>query len=148
MAAKAVQEILPLVDLLKISEEEEDLLPAALEETASIYNISLVVKTRGSNGAICLLNGKMFYVEGIKTVCVDTTGAGDAFWGGFLSCLIRNNVESVDDLNPVLVEKALRYGNICGAMCVENKGAIESLPYYQETTQRFAEVYSIKNELG
>lgn len=125
---EAVKAILPFVDFLKISEEEEDMLGVPPEEAAKAYNIAVLVETLGADGARCHFGGKTFTVPGRKAVCVDATGAGDAFWGGFLSCLLHRNVSSTADLTEELVQDALQYGNIAGWLCVQKKGAMESLP--------------------
>lgn len=126
--AAAVQKILPIVDFLKISDEEEDMLGMAPAEAAKAYGIAALVETLGGDGARCFWNGKVLSVPGRKAKCVDTTGAGDAFWGGFLACLLRGGVRKAEDLTEELVIRALNYGNIAGWLCVQKKGAMESLP--------------------
>lgn len=128
----AVQKILPNVDFLKISEEEEDMLGAEPEEAAKKYGISVLVETLGSAGAKCYWNGKVLHIPGRKANCVDTTGAGDSFWGGFLSYLLRAGVTSTADLTEELLLKAMHYGNVAGWLCVQKKGAMESLPTYEQ----------------
>lgn len=128
----AVASILPFVDFLKISEEEEDMMGMPPEQAAEIYNIAVLVETLGAEGARCRFQGKTFTVPGRKAVCVDATGAGDAFWGGFLSCLLHHGVTSTADLTEDLVRQALEYGNIAGWLCVQKKGAMESLPTTEE----------------
>lgn len=129
---EAVKSILPFVDFLKISEEEEDMLGMPPEEAANAYHIAVLVETLGADGARCHFGGKTFTVPGRKAICVDATGAGDAFWGGFLSCLLHHNVTSTADLTEELVLKSLQYGNIAGWLCVQKKGAMESLPTMAE----------------
>lgn len=125
-----VRKILPYVDLLKISDEEADMLggeeniPAIMAENG----ISVVVETLGAKGARCFFGGESFVVPGRKAVCVDATGAGDAFWGGFLSCLRIKGVTTTGQLTRELLEQAMAYGNVSGWLCVQSKGAIESLP--------------------
>ena len=128
--ADKVFEILPYVDLLKISEEEvemmggEDNLPALLKK----YGISLIVETLGSKGARCFFKDEVFEVPGRKAVCVDATGAVDAFWGGFLSSLRLQGVEKAGDLTKEIIQTAMNYGNVSGWICVQKKGGIASLP--------------------
>ncbi len=128
--AKAVRRVLPYVDALKLSEEEVALLcgekgiPALMTQ----YGIRVVVETLGADGARCFYDGKSFDVPGRRAVCVDATGAGDAFWGGFLSALRIGGLEKPDDLTEELLRRALEYGNKCGWFCVQKKGAISSLP--------------------
>lgn len=128
----AVQEVLPHVDFLKISEEEEDMLGVAPEEAAKKYEIAVLVETLGSAGAKCYWNGKVLHIPGRKANCVDTTGAGDSFWGGFLSYLLRAGVKATADLTEELLLKAMHYGNVAGWLCVQKKGAMESLPTYEQ----------------
>ncbi len=128
----AVRKILPYVDFLKISEEEEDMLGMPPEHAAQQYDIAVLVETLGSAGAKCHWHGKVLSVPGRKADCVDTTGAGDAFWGGFLSCLLRSGVRSTEDLNEELLLRAMEYGNVAGWLCVQKKGAMESLPTYDQ----------------
>ena len=127
-AARAVRQVLPLVDFLKISDEEEDILGMPPAEAAKAYGIAALVETLGADGARCYWNDMVFAVPGRKAKCVDTTGAGDAFWGGFLSCLLRGGVRKPEELTEELLKRALRYGNVAGWLCVQKKGAMESLP--------------------
>ena len=114
----------------KISDEEVDMLGG--EE--NVFNvmqengITMVVETLGSKGARCFFGGETFVVPGRKAVCVDATGAGDAFWGGFLSSLRIQGVEQASQLTREILETAMTYGNVSGWLCVQSKGAIESLP--------------------
>ncbi len=128
--AAAVRRILPCVDALKLSEEEaalfcgEEGVPAMMER----YGVRAVVETLGERGARCFFDGKTFDIPGRKAVCVDATGAGDAFWGGFLSALRIGGLEKPSDLTEELLRRALDYGNKCGWFCVQKKGAMSSLP--------------------
>ncbi len=127
---KAVMDILQYVDLLKISEEEvemmggEEALPGLMEK----YKIAVIIETLGSKGARVYFAGKTFEVPGRKVKAVDATGAGDAFWGGFLSKLRLLGVEKAADLDEDKLRAAMEYGNVSGCICVQNKGAITSIP--------------------
>ncbi|MBR0208074.1 MAG: carbohydrate kinase [Oscillospiraceae bacterium] len=128
--AAAVRRILPYVDALKLSEEEAELFCGEEGVGAMMERcgIRVAVETLGEKGARCFFGGKSFDVPGRRAVCVDATGAGDAFWGGFLSALRIYGLESADDLTEELLRRALEYGNKCGWFCVQKKGAINSLP--------------------
>ncbi len=125
-----VFEILPYIDILKISEEEVDMMggEAGLPELLKKYNIRLIVETLGAKGARCFFEDKVFEVPGRKAVCVDATGAGDAFWGGFLSSLRIQGAEKAADLTEEMIRTAMNYGNVSGWICVQTKGGIPSLP--------------------
>jgi ribokinase len=72
----------------------------------------LVVK-RGADGARVLVDGEVVDVPAVACACVDPTGAGDAFCGGFLTGLIEAG-------DPV--EAALR-GAVSASFAVEVPGA-------------------------
>ena len=126
----AVLDILQYVDLLKISEEEVDMMggEAAIPALMEKHGITLVVQTLGAHGARAYFGGSSFDVPGRKARAVDATGAGDAFWGAFLAKLRLLGVEKAADLNAGIIREALEYGNISGCICVQHKGAIASIP--------------------
>ena len=128
--AAAVKDILKYVDLLKISEEEVDMMggASAIPELMAKHGIALVVETLGSNGARAFFRGATFDVPGKRVRAVDATGAGDAFWGAFLSKLRLLGVENAAGLTADVIREALEYGNISGCICVQSKGAIASIP--------------------
>lgn len=70
-AAKAVQSVLPYVDLLKVSDDEtdmvggEEVLPLLRER----YGISAVVETLGRDGARCFFDGKTLPCPGHTFGC-------------------------------------------------------------------------------
>lgn len=126
----AVKEILPYVDFLKISEEEVEMmgggdrLPALMRENG----IALLVRTLGADGVQAYFRDEIIRVPGHKVKAVDATGAGDAFWGAFLSSLRIQGVKKAEDLTTDIILEAMEYGNISGCICVQGKGAIASIP--------------------
>lgn len=65
-------------------------------------------------------------MEGYAQCVVDTTGAGDAFWGAFLSVAAECQ-NDMGDWTEAQVRSAIQMGNAAGAFCVKQKGAI--VPY-------------------
>lgn len=137
-AARKCFEILPYVDLLKISEEEVGMMggEANIPGLQKKNGIVLVVETLGSAGAKCFFKGKVIEVPGKKANAVDATGAGDAFWGGFLSSLLIQNVNKPEDITEEVLRMAMEYGNIGGWICVQSKGAISSLPTREQIEEQ------------
>ncbi len=133
-AKAVVDKVLPYVDLLKISDEELDFVggEANIPNVMKENQISVVIETLGSKGAKFFFNGEEETVEGHKVKAVDATGAGDAFWGGFLSKLLMSGVSSTADLNTDLIRDALAYGNASGGLCVQKMGGIPALPTKEE----------------
>ncbi|MDY3920432.1 MAG: carbohydrate kinase [Candidatus Limivivens sp.] len=133
-AIEVVNTILPYVDFLKISEEEldfvggEENIPAFMKE----HGISVVIETLGAEGARYFFEGKKGFVKAHQVKAVDATGAGDAFWGGFLSRILMSGVEKTADLTEEIVQSALKYGNASGGLCVQKMGGIPALPAKEE----------------
>lgn len=126
----AVKEILPCVDLLKISDEElyfvggEDNIPAFMQQ----YGITALLLTLGSQGARYFFNGKTETVASRPVKAIDATGAGDAFWGGFLSKLLLQGANRSEDITEEMLRTAVAYGNAAGGLCVQKSGGIPALP--------------------
>ncbi|CAI0404085.1 unnamed protein product [Linum tenue] len=100
-------------------------------------NLKLLVVTEGSAG--CRYYTKEFKgrVSGIKVKAVDTTGAGDAFVGGFLSSLASDPSILKDEKR---LKEALYFANACGAVTVTEKGAIPALPSKEAVAQLMKQV--------
>lgn len=140
---KAVMDILPYVDILKISEEEVDMMggESNIGKLMKDNQIAMVIETLGSEGAQTFFNGSVIRIQGRKVKAVDATGAGDAFWGAFLSSLRIQGVEKSTDLTEEIIRKAMDYGNVSGCICVQSKGAIASIP-----TRETIEAYLAENK--
>lgn len=138
--AEAVKGILPYVDLLKISDEEVDMVggPDNIFSVMKEYDIAVVVETLGSKGAVCYFNGEKLMVEGRKAKAVDATGCGDAFWGGFLASVLNQGVKTCSDLTADILLGSITYGNVGGWCCVQVKGGMSALP----TKEQIEEVLS------
>lgn len=129
-AVEQVNSILRYVDLLKISEEEVALFGGeeAIFSLMRENGIVLVMETLGARGAKCFYAGATIEVAGREAIAVDATGAGDAFWGGFLASLLEQGVTRKELLGRDRIKTAMEYGNIAGWICVQSKGAIAALP--------------------
>ena len=55
-----------------------------------------------------------------KCQVVDTTGAGDAFWGGILFCLSEDRVYP-GQLTEEQAERYLHFANTVAGLCVEKR---------------------------
>jgi ribokinase len=92
-----------------------------------------VIITLGVNGAYYTDGKNEICVPGIKVKAVETTGAGDAFNGGFATAL----GEGMD------VETALKFANCTAAISVTRLGAAESMPTRAEIDAFMKEQYGI-----
>lgn len=139
---KEVLKILPYVDLLKLSDEELDFVGGKenITNVMKVFGISVLVLTLGGEGAQVYFmdhagdeaDASMITIPSMKTQVVDTTGAGDAFWGGFISSLSRQGVKNVKDIDEKKLETAGKYGAVSGGLCVKKPGGIPALPTLEE----------------
>ena len=83
---------------------------------------SLVIMTLGDKGLIASYKGEVVEMESLAKTVVDTTGAGDAFWGGFYTGIITN--ESIYD--------SLRLGLLCSAYNLKEVGAYNYFPSLED----------------
>lgn len=139
-AIEGMRSVVSYVDVMKISDEETALLTDIVEPEGAAkklveQGVPVVAVTLGSKGAlVCTKEGSVI-VPGFKANMVDTTGAGDSFWGGFLKCLIESGKRPVE-LSLDEVAKFVQYGNAVASLCVEKRGAIPAMPTVKEIEGR------------
>ena len=139
---RKVLSILKYVDFLKLSDEEIDMVGGHdnILNIMKEYGIAVAVLTLGGGGAELFYDGASYVVPGFRVDRVaDTTGAGDAFWGGFLANVLNQGVSNVSQLNAELLKHAVKYGNVSGSLSVREKGAIASLPTREKIEKFLAE---------
>ena len=122
-AVAVYKTILPLADIIKFSEDEIAVFGQDYVETA--LSDKLVFTTLGSKGSRWAYKGRSGFVPSLKVRCVDTTGAGDAFYAGVLTKLEKKAVSAVSDEEFAQI---LRLANVCGGLNTRGKGAIDNLP--------------------
>lgn len=139
-AKKQMCNMLKYVDLLKISDEETELMTGEsdYEKAASLLieqGIKIIVVTLGKSGAYVTTKDGARIVKGFKNKAVDATGAGDSFWGGFLYQFSRCG--KVPE-NVTLSEAAefADFGNAVASVCVESHGAIPAMPTMAQVTEK------------
>lgn len=76
----------------------------------------------GKEGAIGLRGADVLFESGFVVEAVDTTGAGDAFNGGFI----------LGFLSGFSLRECLQLGNACGALSVTSVGGIAGLPTLEQ----------------
>lgn len=136
-AVAAVKMMLPFADIVKVSDEEAvlvtgktDYLEAAKEILS--YGPKLVAVTLGGDGVLLVKEGFSKIVPGRKVEkVVDTTGAGDSFWGGFVSKVLSYE-KPVTELSEEELTKAAEQGNALASLVVQKKGGIPAIPSMEE----------------
>jgi fructokinase len=128
-AAEGIRSLLPLADVIKVSDEEvafltgSDDLAAARELRPATCSLLLV--TRGDAGVDYLLPGGEGSVPGFEVEIHDTTGAGDAFTAAVLAALARSPDLTRD---RAALEATLRRANAFAALTITRPGAIPAMP--------------------
>ena len=143
IARKQMRSLVPYVDLMKISDEETELLTddKEVEKAAEeLYRqgVKVVVVTLGGNGAYVYGREGGVMVPGFPVShVVDTNGAGDSFWGGFLY-QVNASGKRPEELTKEELTEFTRFGNAVASLCVENKGAIPAMPTMEQVEKRLA----------
>ena len=128
---------LPLVDILKASEEELPLLTGTsdLEEGTRVLEdrgISLIMITLGSKGCFCRWKGETWHQPGVPVKVADTNGAGDTFLGAVLSRLCQRGEKPLEGLERAELKDILAFANRAAAFTCSRSGAIPAMPSLQE----------------
>ena len=128
---------LPLVDLLKISDEELPLLtgtddPEEGSRRMEQDGVKLVLITLGSKGAFYRWQGKTGLVPGVTTTVADTNGAGDTFLGAVLSRLVAREGKPLEGLTAPELEDILAFANRAASITCSRSGAIPAMPTLAE----------------
>lgn len=123
-AKRAYAPFVERADIIKFSDDElADYTGISdMDEAAKsvLKKDKLLLVTLGKSGSAYYYNDLKGIVPSISGVkCVDTTGAGDAFFGAFLA-----NIEG-KELTEENIVYAMQQGNIKGAKTTEFYGAIE-----------------------
>ena len=137
------EELLSGVDFLTPNETEAEFftgVPVVTEEDAAKAanvlhdkGVKNVIITLGAKGAFysCKQSGEKKLVPGIKVNAVDTTGAGDAFNGGFAAAIALG----------ADVETALQFANCTGALSVTKPGTAPAMPQRAEIDRLMKDTY-------
>ena len=96
----------------------------ALEAMAREFAAPLVCVTLGAEGSLARAGGREVRTAAFQVDCVDRTGAGDAFRGGFAAGCLRAPDGDIEDV--------LRYANAVAALNCRALGARGAIPTLEE----------------
>lgn len=122
-----IQSIISQVDIVKPSEDDAERMfgkDTCENQIKKFLNlgVKLVIMTLGKDGAV-ISNGKeIVRLNTMATEVVDTTGAGDAFWSGFYTGIVKG----------CSVRYALDLGSAVAAYKLKFAGAVVALPEMEE----------------
>lgn len=89
-------------------------------------NVSAVVITMGGHGSVFAAKNTQPTAVASKKVqtVVDTTGAGDTFFGGVISQLSSG----------ASLQEAVEFATVASSLAIQRKGAAEGIPRYEEVS--------------
>lgn len=135
-AIAAMKTGIELADYVKVSDEEAEMLTGESDpEKAALalcttYGLSLAAVTLGPKGCVGITTKARVKLPTYDVPCVDTTGAGDAFWGAALHRLLAyRGSGGMDEKNLTAL---LQYCNAAGSIATMKHGAIPSLATEEE----------------
>ena len=136
-AKKEILQVLSNVDILKVSEEEMQMLTGLSDlkkgaKALSLYGPELILISLGRKGAFCYLSGKSGILPAYDVKTIDTTGAGDAFLGAFLYRVRGKNRDELRNLPQTELMDILDFANAAGSLTTMGKGAVPSMPHLDE----------------
>lgn len=134
-AVRRMRKPLDMVDILKISDEELPLMadtrdPEAGTAALAAHGIRLILVTLGPNGVFYRFGDKTGTVPGVPCTVGDTNGAGDTFFGAFLSRLSR--LDGFDCLTEDNLREMLAFANRAASITTSRRGAIPAMPTLEE----------------
>lgn len=125
---KLIESCLKYVDIFTPSIDEAKMIfktndPEEIANISLSYGVNIVAIKMGQAGCYIKTKDREFNIPAYKVEVIDTTGAGDAFVGGFLTGIVKGW-----DLI-----KAGRFANAVGALCVTALGATAGVKNFNET---------------
>ena len=144
-AVVQMQEGVTLADLLKVSEEEMQLITnesdlARGSQALLEMGPSLVLVSLGAKGAYYRNAVGAGHLPTYDVPTVDTTGAGDAFMGAIHYQLRRKAAEDLRTLPAFELEEIVRFGNAAGSLTTTKGGAIPAMPSMVEIQNCIASI--------
>lgn len=124
--ARAIfEDLVPLTDVVKLSDEDSRWLYPGLDPEAAAARIlslgaGLAVVTCGSKGSLLVTPVTQLYVPAIASVVADTIGAGDAYMAALIYGLLARGA---DGLAPAVLETLGRTASNAAAITVRRPGA-------------------------
>ena len=133
-AVEQMMSVLDMVDILKISDEELPLLTGTDDAEKGTqwlfekYKIPLILLTLGWKGAYYRRGEETGKADGFFVKVADTNGAGDTFFGAFLSRMAKLNCKNPADLTSEQLYESVRTANLAASLTTSRHGAIPAMP--------------------
>ena len=133
-AVNTIKKYLTYADIVKFSKEEIQM-ATGIDDTEKAMDsviasgVSIVLVTDGANGVNFKTQDFNGFVPSITVNAVDTTGAGDIFFGTFLYEMIKNGTHPKEAKFEEITSYVNKAVKLAGLSTLK-KGAIPSIPDY------------------
>jgi fructokinase len=139
LAKERILSVMGSADIVKISVDELQFLTGESDLSRgsrlllSEYNLLAIIVTLGAGGSYFCTE----YFDGrvdAFNVCdpIDTTGAGDAYFGAFLYCILSEGEENLRSPTKEFFTMASVFANAAASLSTTRRGAIPAMPSYEE----------------
>ncbi|MBP1915821.1 fructokinase [Lederbergia galactosidilyticus] len=127
-----IKSIIRDVDIIKPSEDDAERLfgkdtPENQIEKFLKLGAKLVIMTLGKDGVLVSNGKETMRSQTLAKEVVDTTGAGDAFWSGFYSAVVKGYT----------IKEAVQLGSAVSAFKLKYTGAVVELPSLEKIKELF-----------
>ncbi|MDR1137276.1 MAG: carbohydrate kinase, partial [Synergistaceae bacterium] len=137
---KRVRYLTPLVDILKLSDDDLFWLTGAksIDEGLLMMDCNpagLVIVTEGSKGARAYWRGDKISVPCQPVEVAETSGCGDSFIAGVMSKLAPLGRSGLSEMTPAFLKNTLVWANACASIVASRYGAANSMPRAAEVEE-------------
>ena len=131
-AAETINKAVQYADMVKVSDEESIMLSGEKDYKKAALKLlqkgpRIIAVTLGEKGVYLACNKGDSVIPGFKADVTDTTGAGDSFWGGFLSSYLGFNTD-IESMEWDKWKTCAAFGNATASLCVQKRGGIPAIP--------------------
>ncbi len=131
-ALAAITEGVEAAHLVKMSREEAQMLTGEAEPEKSCRALLergplFAAVTLGPEGCVYASGARQGRLPSYPAKTIDTTGAGDIFWGTFLVELTKSG-KAIGDLDGHELKTLLKLATVAAGISTEKKGGVTSIP--------------------
>lgn len=136
-AKMQILDVMEEADVVKLSDEELEFLTGSkdlakgCEVLVKKYNLHMIFVTLGAKGCYYKVGTLDGFVPGFSVKTIDTTGAGDAFFGGVLYKILQSRKTLSEWNHEKMIDTSL-FANAVGALTTTKRGAISAIPSLED----------------
>lgn len=139
-AVSAMRSLIKTADIIKLSDTEAELMTDSADHAEAarllaLAGVAIVLVTLGGDGVLVRVGNETRHIPAFRAKVVDTTGAGDAFLGGFLYRLLQIQ-KRAEDVSIAEACDCARFGNAVASICIERRGGIPAMPSLDDVQTR------------